>query len=251
MSRNTIFGLTLILGLGLIDPQPGRAQIRRPDAPEISVLYWYNMTNPQGTIQFKVYDSVYPQGPVRDWVSKNKINDINSDLRGCPFDAPFRIQLSRYPGYRNGTMTKEEIVQAVKEQIKKTLPPPQTPIRSIRSVDVTRRPSAQPKAARGATGFTYNPSAPSIVGTWHQKSNPDSLLVINGNQVSWMNQYFGTFTQSGNTVRAQLRQQSIPDAYVTMDGNLQGKTLHAKMSRSYNTTYGRKTDDFGEYDFEK
>ena len=254
MTRNTILVLAVVVGFGLTTPQPGMAQIRRPDAPDISIIYWYNKTNPQGTIQFKVYDGAYPQGPVRDWMALNKIGDMNSDLRGCPFNAPTGIYLSRYPGYRNGTMTKEDIVRAAEEKIKKGLPAPESRYQSLPTVDVNRHRTEQPKPQPPRRGFAYNPTAPTIVGTWHDKRHPDNpnfSLVINGNQMSWMNEYSGIFTQSGSVVRARLRQRSIPDAYVTMEANLQGTSLHAKMSRSYNTTYGRKTDDFGEYDFEK
>jgi hypothetical protein len=249
MTRNAMLTLAVGLGLGLNSPQAGMAQVRRPEGPDISIIYWYNKTNPQGTIQFMVYDGAYPQGPVQAWMAQNKIGDIDSDLRGCPFNVPTRIYLSHCPGYRNGTMTKEDIVRAAKEKIKSTLHPEFT-FHRIQPVDVRPHRTERPKADAPTTSFAYNPSAPTIVGTWHNKRNPNDSLTINGNRMTWMD-FSGTFTQSGSTVTARLQQQSIPDAYLTMEGNVLGNTLHAKTSYSYNTSYGRKTDDFGEYDFVK
>jgi hypothetical protein len=224
-----MLGLSMALGIGLAMPGWAEAQDYRPDAPDISILYWYDKTNPQGTIQFKVYEGRYPQGPVRDWMAQNKINDINSNLRGCPFDSPVRIQLSRYPGYRNGTMTKEDIVRAVEERVKRNLPAPELAYQRIQPVDVKPHPSEQPKVKDEASRFTYKKEAPKQVGslagtTWVRTDDPTTFRFLNNGTVEMHTPDRGyvsagvlllKYQQDGNTVRMTSSPDKMPIKIVT------------------------------------
>lgn len=132
-----------------------------------------------------------------------------------------------------------------------------TPRSTPQTVTVDVKPMPDVKAAGKAErkGFTYKKDAPkqvgSLVGTWHQKGRPGILLTITADRMDWMESYVGTYTQKDNSFKAKLQQRNISDAFVEIDGKIDGNNIHIKAIRNYSTSFGRKSDDFGEYDYEK
>jgi len=242
LAKTAVLGSLALAGLPLAQAQEPRSTY--------SIWYYYDMRDPAHTLRF--VEDVPLQTARQIWAETN-INNSNFPLQGCPWNNPVKIEFMKNANYRNGTAKEEDVIRAVKQtitkQVEKIAPKPYIPIRSIAPVTVDP-PRSEESTARGS-GYTYNAKAPKLVGTWHAKDRAAVILTVTENQMNWMNQYVGPYTQTGNTFRAKLAQKSIPDAYVTMEGNLNGDQLHLKMIRHYNTSYGRRSDPFGEDDYVK